>query len=95
VRLLTHVQAAELLFAAGVVPPHPADAVDRIIEQLKALGGDLSHLAEGVAAEYGEHWEIAAAHMAACLAAFQGDVEVPDWPDRSAYERLYTGMGGE
>jgi hypothetical protein len=31
--------------------------------------------------------------MTACLAAFPGDVEVPEWPERGAYGHLYTGMG--
>lgn len=94
-RLLTHEEAAELLFAAGVVPAHPADAVDLVIEQLLAHGGDPAHFADELAVEYARHPESAAQHMGRCLAAVPDEVVVPDWPDRSAYERLYTGMGGE
>lgn len=62
-RLLTHKQAAELLFAAGVVPAHPQDAADLVIEQLLAHGGDPSHFADELIAEYARHPETAAAHM--------------------------------
>jgi hypothetical protein len=90
---LSHEQAAELLFAAGVVPPHPVDAVDRVVEQLLKHGGDPAHFADELAQEYARHPDSAAAHMTACLAAFSGDVEVPEWPERGADGRLYTGMG--
>lgn len=92
-RLLTHVQAAELLFAAGVVPPHPADAVDLVLEQLRVHGGDPAHFADELAAEYGEHPVTAAAHMAACLAAVPDVVEVPEWPSRDRMDAVYTGLG--
>ncbi len=92
-RLLTHEQAAELLFAAGVVPPHPADAVDRVIEQLKAHGGDPAHFADELAVEYARHPDSAAAHMARCLAAVPDEVLVPDWPERGEDGHLYTGLG--
>lgn len=94
-RLLTHIEAAELLFAAGVVPAHPVDAADLVIEQLKAHGGDPSHFADELAAEYGEHPETAAAHMARCLEAVPDVVEVPDWPERGLCGHLYTGLGDE
>lgn len=94
-RVLTHEQAAELLFADGrPVPGHPADVQDRVIEQLKAHGGDANHFADELAVEYGEHWETAHAHMARCLAAVPDEVAVPDWPERGADGHLYTGMGG-
>jgi hypothetical protein len=93
VRLLTHEQAAELLFAAGVVPPHPADVVDRVVEQLLAHGGDPAHFADELAQEYARHPDSAAEHMSRCLAAFEGTVAVPDWPERGADGHLYTGMG--
>lgn len=92
-RLLTQEQAAELLFAAGFVPAHQADAVDLVIEQLKAHGGDPAHFADELAVEYARHPQSAAEHMTRCLAAVPEEVEVPDWPDRSPYEHLYTGMG--
>lgn len=94
-RLLTHAQAAELLFAAGVVPAHPADAVDRVIEQLKAHGGDPRRFADELAVEYARHPTTAAAHMARCLEAVPEVVEVPDWPERGLYGHLYTGLGDE
>lgn len=94
-RLLTHIEAAELLFAAGVVPAHPVDAVDRVIEQLKAHGGDPAHFADELAVEYARHPETAAAHMSRCLEAVPDEVEVPDWPERSLYGHLYTGLGDE
>jgi hypothetical protein len=94
VRFLTHTQGAELLFAAGLVPAHPADVVDRIVEQLKAHGGDPAHFADELTQEYARHPVSAAAHMTACLAAFTGDVQVPDWPERGADGHLYTGLGG-
>ncbi len=94
-RLLTHAQAAELLFAAGVVPAHPADVADRVIEQLLAHGGDPSRFADELAVEYARHPDSAAAHMTACLAAVPGAVDVPDWPERGDDGRLYTGMVDE
>jgi hypothetical protein len=92
---LSHEQAAELLFAAGVVPPHPVDAVDRVVEQLLAHHGDPAHFADELAQEYARHPDSAAAHMTACLAAFPGDVEVPEWPERGRDGHLYTGLGDE
>ncbi len=94
-RLLTHEQAAELLFAAGVVPAHERDAVDRVVEQLLAHHGDPSHFADELAVEYARHPDSAAGHMARCLAAFEGGVLVPDWPERGADGHLYTGLGDE
>lgn len=94
-RVLTHAQAAELLFAAGVVPAHPADAVDRVIEQLLKHHGDPAHFADELAVEYARHPDSAAAHMAACLAAVPGEVVVPDWPERGEDGHLYTGMGDD
>lgn len=94
-RLLSHEQAAELLFAAGVVPAHPADAVDRVIEQLLAHHGDPKHFADELAVEYARHPQSAAEHMGRCLAAVPNEVEVPEWPERGPWGHLYTGMGDE
>jgi hypothetical protein len=95
-RLLTHEQAAELLFADGrQIPAHLADVEDRVIEQLKAHGGDPRHFADELAQEYARHPETAAAHMKRCLDAFAGDVIVPDWPERGPDGHLYTGLGDD
>lgn len=94
-RLLTHKEGAELLFAAGIVPPHPSDAVDRIVEELLKHGGDPNRFADELAVEYARHPDSAAAHMRRCLAAFDGDIEVPDWPERGEDGHLYTGMGDD
>ena len=94
-RFLTHIEAAELLFAAGVVPAHPQDAVDLVVEQLLKHGGDRAHFADELAVEYARHPDSAAAHMGRCLCAFEGDVVVPDWPERGPDGHLYTGMVDE
>jgi len=95
VRVLTHQEGAELLFAAGIVPANTQDAVGRIREQLLAHHGDRAHFADELAQEYARHPDSAAAHMTACLAAFDGDVVVPDWPERGQDGHLYTGMGDD
>lgn len=93
-RLLTHEQAAELLFADGrPIPSCLVDVEDRVIEQLKAHGGDPAHFADELAVEYARHPETAAEHMARCLAAVPGEVAVPDWPERGEDGHLYTGLG--
>lgn len=94
-RLLTHEQAAELLFAAGVVPPSPHDAVDLVVEQLLKHGGDPNRFADELAVEYARHPNSAAEHMARCLAAVPDAVVVPDWPERGEDGHLYTGMGDD
>ena len=94
-RVITHKQGAELLFAAEVVPPHPQNAVERILEQFKAHGGDPRHFADELAVEYARHPETAAAHMLRCLDAFEGDIVVPDWPERGEDGHLYTGLGDD
>lgn len=94
-KLLTHTQAAELLFAAGVVPAHPQDAVDLVLEQLLAHGADPSRFADELAVEYARHPETAAAHMCRCLAVVPQVVEVPEWPSRDRMDAVYTGLGDD
>ncbi len=95
-RTLTHEQAAELLAADGrAIPASPHDTEDVVIAQLLAHGGRADGGALELAQEYGDYPDTAPAHMARCLAAVPAVVQVPDWPERGADGRIYTGMVDE
>lgn len=78
-KLLSHEQAAELLFAAGLLPVQSADTDALIAEQYLAHHGDPATFAAELAAEYGDHPASAAARMRACLALTPPTMQVPDY----------------
>jgi hypothetical protein len=93
--MLSHLEAAELLFAAERTPHDPDLAAALITEQYAQHHGERSHFADELATEYARHPHSAAAHMTACLAAAPDQLELPDWPERDAYSQHYTGLGDE
>lgn len=76
--LLTHEAAAELLFAAGLIPASVTDAGRAVAAEYRRRHGDLVEVAAEMAAEFGDHPDTALARMRRCLAIAPLRVELPD-----------------
>jgi hypothetical protein len=76
--LLNHATAAELLFAAGLIPASVTEAGRAAAAEYRRRRGDLVAVAADMAAEFGEHPETALARMRRCLAVAPLRVELPD-----------------
>jgi hypothetical protein len=76
--LLNHATAAELLFAAGLIPASVTDAGRAVAAEYRRRHGDLVGAAAEMAAEFGDHPQSALERMRACLAVAPLRVELPD-----------------
>ncbi|HEV2342998.1 MAG TPA: hypothetical protein VGS97_02790 [Actinocrinis sp.] len=88
--LLTHETAAELLFAAGLIPASVTEAGRAVAAEYRRRHGDLAAVAADMAQDFGDHPQTALARMRRCLAIAPLRVELPDsygptWLRAAAY----------
>lgn len=76
--LLTHEAAAELLFAAGLIPASVTEAGRMAAAEYRRRAGDLVAVAADVADQFGDHPQSALERMRRCLALAPLRVEMPD-----------------
>lgn len=76
--MLNHATAAELLFAAGLIPASVTEAGRAVAAEYRRRQGDLLAVAADMADQFGDHPQSALARMRRCLAIAPLRVELPD-----------------